>query len=125
MNEKEAIEICKSFTPVIYVEHPEMFGSKWQVERDTRSIEAVETVLNLIEKQQTTINTMQAEFERLEDLEDNTDMLKMELKKKDKIIDLMANFILVLVPNRCYDEKPPAIMDIDWVKQYFERRIEQ
>ena len=26
---------------------------------------------------------MQSEFERLEDLEDNTDMLKMELEKKD------------------------------------------
>lgn len=51
------------------------------------------SLLRIIEKQQTTINTMQAEFERLEDLEDNTDMLKMELEKKDKIIDFMAKKI--------------------------------
>ena len=41
------------------------------------------TVLNLLEKKDTLIHTMQSEFERLEDLEDNTDMLKMELEKKD------------------------------------------
>ena len=44
---------------------------------------AVKTVLNLLEKKDTLIHTMQSEFERLEDLEDNTDMLKMELEKKD------------------------------------------
>ena len=44
------------------------------------------TVLNLLEKKDTLIHTMQSEFERLEDLEDNTDMLKMELEKKDKEI---------------------------------------
>lgn len=46
-----------------------------------------------IEKKDTLINTMQAEFERLENLEDNTDMLKEELKKKDKIIDNSINEI--------------------------------
>ena len=45
--------------------------------------EFAETVLNLLEKKDTLIDTMQSEFERLEDLEDNTDMLKMELEKKD------------------------------------------
>lgn len=53
---------------------------------------ATNDMLHVIEceKKDTLINTMQAEFERLEDLEDNTDMLKMELEKKDKIINEMA-----------------------------------
>ena len=51
---------------------------------------AIETVLNLLEKKDTLIHTMQSEFERLEDLEDNTDMLKMELEKKDKVAFLKA-----------------------------------
>lgn len=38
-------------------------------------LKAIETVLNLLEKKDTLIHTMQSEFERLEDLEDNTDML--------------------------------------------------
>lgn len=47
------------------------------------NIDDLEIVLNLLEKKDTLIHTMQSEFERLEDLEDNTDMLKMELEKKD------------------------------------------
>ena len=47
------------------------------------NIDDLELVLNLLEKKDTLIHTMQSEFERLEDLEDNTDMLKMELEKKD------------------------------------------
>lgn len=39
-----------------------------------------------IKKRDELIHTMQAEFERLENLEDNTDMLKIELKKKNKRI---------------------------------------
>jgi uncharacterized phage infection (PIP) family protein YhgE len=39
-----------------------------------------------LEKKDTLINTMQAEFERLENLEDDTDMLKAELKKRDGIV---------------------------------------
>lgn len=46
-----------------------------------------------IEKKEALIHTMQAEFERLENLEDNTDMLKEELKKKDKIINNSINEI--------------------------------
>ena len=46
-----------------------------------------------LENKDTIINTMQAEFERLEDLEDNTDILKIELEKKDMIILKMAKFI--------------------------------
>lgn len=53
-------------------------------------IRELQTQQEEIEKKDTLINTMQAEFERLEDLEDNTDMLKLQLQKKDKIIDEMA-----------------------------------
>lgn len=48
--------------------------------------EAVKLYKEIREKD-TLIHTMQAEFERLEDLEDNTDILKMELKKKNNTIE--------------------------------------
>ena len=46
-----------------------------------------------LENKDTIINTMQAEFERLEDLEDNTDMLKMELEKKNRQLEERTNRI--------------------------------
>jgi len=69
--EKNAIDI---FTGMVTCHGDESDKEHW------------ETILNLIQKQETLISTMQAEFERLENLEDNTDMLKMELKKKDSKI---------------------------------------
>ena len=49
-----------------------------------KEIESLETVLQLLERKDTIINTMQAEFERLEDLEDNTDMLKKKINELEK-----------------------------------------
>lgn len=101
-----------------------------------------------IEKKETLINTMQEEFERLENLEDNTDMLKIELidlkskyeqnlsmckhlrdenNKKDKIIneilqDLMIcgglDFIDIGKSNGSFQE------DKRKLKQYFEKKVE-
>ena len=39
------------------------------------------------------LDTVYAEFDRLETLEDNTAMLKQKLKEKDEIIDMMATVI--------------------------------
>ena len=52
-----------------------------------KEVEAVETLINYVE-------TMHSELDRLEGIEDNTAMLKMELEKKDKVIDEMAKDIL-------------------------------
>lgn len=59
-----------------------------------------EIILNLIEKQQKElepikklnipVETLVSEFNRLEDLEDNTEMLKSKLEKKNAVIDKMA-----------------------------------
>lgn len=85
-----------------------------------------------IEKKDTLIHTMQAEFERLEDLEDNTDMLKLELKKKDKMIDEMATYIATLdieedicekTKNEHCDQMNFGECE-DCIKQYFERKVE-
>ena len=75
-----------------------------------------------LKNKDTIINTMQAEFERLEDLEDNTDMLKMELKKKDKIIDLMAK--------RIKEDSEWFYSDLDNknendIKEYFKKKVEE
>ena len=115
---------------------------------------AVKTVLNLLEKKDTLIYTMQSEFERLEDLEDNTDMLKMELEKKDidiieakeanrqlsielqkkdKIIDEMTEWIekntKYYDEDGCYCEVEKDICNKtidckDCIKQYYERKVE-
>lgn len=141
MNEKEkkAIEICKSFTPVVYVEHPEAFGSRWQVERDIRSIEAVKTVLNLIEKQQAEIEQLQKEAGYKKCVlcgktykPNKKDQLycsksccnkvmckryklrkKQKIEKQDKIINLMAEQLTTPVHSK------------EWVIEHFNQKIEK
>lgn len=82
MNEEEARKILKRIDIKFF-----LCGmneqSNYIVDEANKVNNAIETVLNLLEKKDTLIHTMQSEFERLEDLEDNTDMLKMELEKKD------------------------------------------
>jgi len=70
---------------------------------DDNDIKKLEILLNLIKKQQKElepikklnipVETLVSEFNRLEDLEDNTEMLKSELDKKDKMIGFMATAI--------------------------------
>ena len=67
-----------------------------------------EVLMEELDKKTSLINTMQSEFDRLEDLEDDTDMLKFELKKKNKMIDLMA------------EELTTPIHSKEWVKGYYE-----
>jgi len=74
-----------------------------KVKKVELSTDEAKVVLNLIEKQQKElepikklnipVETLVSEFNRLEGLEDNTEMLKSELEKKDKIIDKMAELI--------------------------------
>lgn len=58
------------------------------------------------------IETLVSEFNRLEDLEDNTEMLKSELKKKDKIIDKMAELIEECRSNDCIESEEIDISEI-------------
>lgn len=60
----------------------------------------IQEAIKIIEKQQKElepiknlnipVETLVSEFNRLEDLEDNTEMLKSELEKKNAVIDKMA-----------------------------------
>lgn len=77
-----------------------------------------------LENKDTIINTMQAEFERLEDLEDNTDMLKMELEKKDKIIDLMAKWLYEDDTSFGYG-KLKEVNTQEKIKEYFKKKVEE
>lgn len=102
---------------------------------------SVKVLLNLIQTQQeeiekkdALINTMGAEFERLEDLEDNTDMLKLELQKKDKIIDEMAKYIASLDMEEDICVKNVANTELcneeysnckECVKEYFINKVEK
>lgn len=90
--------------------------------------QAIEHLLKKYKKKEALIQTMQAEFERLENLEDNTDMLKLELQKKDKLIEAMAEEILY--ENNCkgefdfelYKDTEEVIEDF---KNKVEREVEQ
>lgn len=113
---------------------------KDKIEQLELSIKLLKTVLNLLEKKDTLIHTMQSEFERLEDLEDNADMLKMELEKKDidiieanrqlsvelqkkdKIINLIAKE-LVKAHEWFYSEFDNYTKE-DFIK-YFEKKVEE
>lgn len=67
------------------VEVDTKFGEIYKL---TKLNPAIETILQALENKDIIINTMQSEFERLEDLEDTTDELKLSLKNsisKDKI----------------------------------------
>ena len=76
--------------------------------------EAIVTTLNYID-------IMQSEFDRLEGIEDNTAMLKMELEKKEIIIELMANK-LVEAHSWFYSEFD-NFTEKDWI-DYFTKKVE-
>lgn len=88
-----------------------------------------------IEKKDTIINTMQAEFERLENLEDNTDMLKLELQNKEKecqkyhdtMMELIAeknekNLIIVEIAKAW---KQDDIRGVNEIIQYFTNKVKK
>lgn len=94
--------------------------------------ELFKTVLSELEKKETLINTMQAEFERLEGIEDNTSMLKHELKQKDKIIDEMAGEIIRILYHcngKVGKYKTPYVNESisktrKNIKEYFTKKVE-
>lgn len=83
MSEEEAIEYLKNYT----------IWNQTQGFSKGNNDKAIDTVLKALEKKDYLIHTMEVEFNRLEDLEDNTVMLKMELEKKDKIIKELKEHI--------------------------------
>ena len=130
MNEDEAIKQLKQWLSVIDLK------KKSNIIPNTDDIQAIETVLNLLEKKETKIEEykmllakMHGQFlnsdiksnkKHREDLETLNEGWKIELEKKDKIIDEMAEFIeqhsLLCVENYGTNKE-------EW-KHFFERKIE-
>lgn len=118
MTEKEALEIFKN---LILLPSNWLITDKYEGTLDfIRSLEgneAIQTILNLIEKLQTENEQLQTENEQL-----RTEMnsLQKELKQKDKIIDLMAEDIdgFQMECNRYFKDK-------EEVKQYFENKAKE
>ena len=63
---------------MLYIKYGDRNKANLKIEK------AIEALTNYIE-------TMQSEFDRLEGIEDNTAMLKMELEKKEAEIDKLRN----------------------------------
>lgn len=81
-------------------------------------------ILNLIQKQQEEINRLNQEQEEQDDYQDNrllVDVANMnaELGNKDKVIDLMANYIYAT------DYRSECGSTREQVKQYFEKKIKE
>lgn len=77
-------------------------------------------------------NSLQAKQKANTDLEDLNEGWKIELKKKDKVIDLMAKYIADIdnedicfeIENKHCDKNMDYGECEDCIKQYFERKVE-
>ena len=109
MNIEQAIEIMNNFIKDTPKAPFECLMNK--------EVEAVETLLNYID-------TMHKEFDRLEGIEDNTAMLKMELEKKDKVINMMTGWLYAEDTGFGYG----ALKDINTpekIQEYFYKKVQK
>ena len=68
------------------------------------------------------VETMQKEFYRLEDIEDNTTMLKYEIEKKDNVIHMMVGWLYAEDTGFGYG----ALKDINTpekIEEYFYKKV--
>lgn len=116
--QKEAIKICNHYKNILYACNCE--------EGTERTGKAIETVLNLIQEQEKEIKHWKNGFEReLESNRENTvELLEQDLiiRKKDKIIDLMAKQLAGLAIFDIDKEEPLILGDKENVKEYFKRK---
>ena len=123
--QREAIEITSK-----YLNFNEICG--------TRNFkEALETVLPMLKEKDEEIrelkqalarniaknftSSMKESAKSKEDLEMLNKGWQIELEEKDKQIDLMANYIVNLIKYN----NPEEIREVEEIKQYFERKIEE
>lgn len=125
--EKKAIERCKQ---LIKVEHANWIGLSNQ--------DAIEKVLNLIEKQQRIIEEQKSRCSHLgrdaQKAVDYTFELNKEIEKKDKIMDLMAKYIarFDIEEDICRDKDCDEYTNIytgeidrkTCIKEYFKKKVE-
>lgn len=115
LEEKKAIEDLKDFKSIRI-----LYGNRFIMflEQLKKYQEATDTVLNLIEKLQEENKVFKSALDR-ETADRSNDLL--ELQKKDKIIDLMAEQLAGLTIWDNEKEEPLILTDKDEVKQYFEK----
>ena len=110
--QKEAVALVKDFTKMDF-NNPMGWTGYYDTELKELQ-QAIETVLNLIQKQEKEIEHWKNGFEReLESNRENAcELLKQDLiiRKKDKIMDLMAKAF-----------KQDDVRSVEEIKQYFER----
>lgn len=127
-----------------------LYGNKFgiTIEGFKELQEDLETVLNMLKEKDAEIekykklladnlakglnNSLQAKQKANTDLEDLNEGWKIELKKKDKVIDLMAKYIADIdnedicfeIENKHCDKNMDYGECEDCIKQYFERKVE-
>lgn len=127
-----------------------LYGNKFgiTIEGFKELQEDLETVLNMLKEKDAEIekykklladnlakglnNSLQAKQKANTDLEDLNEGWKIELKKKDKVIDLMAKYIANIdnedicfeIENKHCDKNMDYGECEDCIKQYFERKVE-
>lgn len=124
--QEEAIEIIDKMIKS-YIEADECGLSNNDFKHEIR---AMQTVLSLIKQQEEKI----AKYEKIYKEYDCYRWVK-EIDKKDKIIDLMADFIFQNIDVeedicnsayiKCKQETGQDITCINCIKQYFERKVEE
>lgn len=153
MTKEESIEKCKEI-----IQQNKEIVKQARLSKDTNAIEltancnkesiAIETVLNILEEKNAEIekykklladnlakglnNSLQAKQKANTDLEDLNEGWKIELKKKDKVIDLMAKYIADIdnedicfeIENKYCNKNMDYGECEDCIKQYFERKVE-
>ena len=115
LEEKKAIEELKDFKSIRILDGKRFIMFLEQLKKYQ---EATDTVLNLIEKLQEENKVFKSALDR-ETADRSNDLL--ELQKKDKIIDLMAEQLAGLTIWDNEKEEPLILTDKDEVKQYFEK----
>ena len=123
--EKKAIDILKKLSKPI---HTEVVGSRWikgyTTTVSTEVNEAIDIILNLIQKQDTEINKLNKEKEEWriayqEEKDKQFDILQENIKLKE-VIDRMAEFIAS--GNSCINATPEQIKE-DFIKEVRKNRI--
>ena len=116
MTEKEAVANVKKQLEGIKKANECGLATRGEFNKD---IEAIETVLNLLEKKDKETEYWKNGFER--ELESNRKNI-IEIIKKDKIIDLMAEQLAGLAIFDIEKDEALILGDKEEVKQYFERK---
>lgn len=122
MTEEKAIQLLRSYAGMTH----KLTDNQGRPKLD----QAIEKALNIIQKQQVAIETLETTIHGYQGLTNVIDAKQEELEKKDKMIDLMINLIrgydidfsdICKKRFRLCDECEYCVNDC--IKQYFEKQL--